>query len=279
MPGVPAESMVKRGRELVMAATDDDQPPWEESSLKGRDFYFTAAELVAAAPYEASATVYTAATTQQETVFWQSIKDSSDPEMFEAYLEQYPAGTFASLARLRVKQFEEKQAAAVMRQVAEAEALRVAAEAEARRLAEAEAEVQRLAAEAETRRLAEAQEAQRLEVERNALKETQTALLSVPTVSSLVVDNNEIERAARPQAVIKQYLNRKTVTTADWALNVMEMLNVDYLSVKSISGTTFIVDIAYQWKEERFDRRAGFATSEIEKTADSYKIISFDRKR
>jgi hypothetical protein len=41
-----------------------------------------------------------------ETVFWQSIKDSNDPAMFEAYLEQYPNGTFSSIAIIKLKQFE-----------------------------------------------------------------------------------------------------------------------------------------------------------------------------
>ena len=79
-----------------------------------------------------------------EIVFWQSIEDGEDAESYQAYLEQYPSGTFAVLARLRVKQFEKKQTVAVKQQQAEAEAKRIAAEEEARRLAEAEA--QRLAA-------------------------------------------------------------------------------------------------------------------------------------
>lgn len=37
-----------------------------------------------------------------ETTFWQSIKDSRDPTEFEAYLERYPAGHFAALARNRI---------------------------------------------------------------------------------------------------------------------------------------------------------------------------------
>lgn len=37
-----------------------------------------------------------------ELAFWQSISTSSDPAMFAAYLEQYPAGTFASLARAKI---------------------------------------------------------------------------------------------------------------------------------------------------------------------------------
>ena len=43
-----------------------------------------------------------AATIQQETVFWQSIRESSDPVMFREYLRQYPGGNFAGLARIKL---------------------------------------------------------------------------------------------------------------------------------------------------------------------------------
>jgi hypothetical protein len=37
-----------------------------------------------------------------ELAFWQSVSGSSDPAMFAAYLDQYPAGTFAGLARAKI---------------------------------------------------------------------------------------------------------------------------------------------------------------------------------
>ena len=44
----------------------------------------------------------TAASPQQETVFWQSIVGSTDPADFEAYLQLFANGTFAPLARNRL---------------------------------------------------------------------------------------------------------------------------------------------------------------------------------
>ena len=38
-----------------------------------------------------------------EMVFWESIKDSTDAGDYQAYLETYPQGRFAALARARVK--------------------------------------------------------------------------------------------------------------------------------------------------------------------------------
>jgi hypothetical protein len=38
-----------------------------------------------------------------ELEFWQSIKDSNDPDMFREYLRQFPSGAYAGLAKLKVK--------------------------------------------------------------------------------------------------------------------------------------------------------------------------------
>ncbi len=38
-----------------------------------------------------------------DLVFWESIKDSGNPEMFKEYLRQFPEGIFAGLAKLNVK--------------------------------------------------------------------------------------------------------------------------------------------------------------------------------
>ncbi len=41
-----------------------------------------------------------------EMTFWNSIKDSTNPEEFRAYLEQYPKGKFVTLAKNRLKTLE-----------------------------------------------------------------------------------------------------------------------------------------------------------------------------
>lgn len=40
--------------------------------------------------------------TQFELTFWQSVAGSDDPAVYEAYLQQYPAGTFSGLAKAKV---------------------------------------------------------------------------------------------------------------------------------------------------------------------------------
>ncbi len=41
-----------------------------------------------------------------ELEFWRAIKDSSDPDEFSAYLESFPKGKFAPLARIRLKSLQ-----------------------------------------------------------------------------------------------------------------------------------------------------------------------------
>jgi len=38
-----------------------------------------------------------------EITFWNSVKDSGDPVMLQAYLDQFPKGTFAALAKIKLK--------------------------------------------------------------------------------------------------------------------------------------------------------------------------------
>ena len=46
-----------------------------------------------------------------ELAFWESVKDSNNPAVLRSYLEQYPQGTFAPLARALIEQYEKQQAA------------------------------------------------------------------------------------------------------------------------------------------------------------------------
>lgn len=43
---------------------------------------------------------------QYELTFWESIKDSTDPADYEAYLQAYPKGRFAALARARIARLQ-----------------------------------------------------------------------------------------------------------------------------------------------------------------------------
>lgn len=85
-------------RRAVLAATNGRQVPWENSSLTG-DVVLKAKE--APAPQ-----VQSAPSSSLEITYWNSIKDADDKGYFEAYLEQYPTGTFARLARLKIAELD-----------------------------------------------------------------------------------------------------------------------------------------------------------------------------
>ena len=48
--------------------------------------------------------------TSTEIEFWQSVKDSGDAEMLEAYLQEFPAGEFTELANIKIRKLQNRQA-------------------------------------------------------------------------------------------------------------------------------------------------------------------------
>ncbi|HYH86531.1 MAG TPA: SUMF1/EgtB/PvdO family nonheme iron enzyme [Pyrinomonadaceae bacterium] len=101
-PGLPIEDVFKQVRVKVRERSKGQQVPWESSSLVGA-FYFTPPNASAAsADTPERGRQMTASETALELSFWETIKDSNDPEDFKAYLEKYPNGHFVSLARRRV---------------------------------------------------------------------------------------------------------------------------------------------------------------------------------
>lgn len=96
LPGLPIELVLKRVREGVSSETAQKQIPWESSSLLG-DFIFALPKSGTAAPVTAVAD-----NPAVELAFWTSVKDSTVPEEFVAYLKAFPDGRFADLAQARM---------------------------------------------------------------------------------------------------------------------------------------------------------------------------------
>lgn len=55
--------------------------------------------------------------TQFELAFWQSVTGSDDPTLYEAYLQQYPSGTFSALAKAKVMRLRNGAAPAAVEAV------------------------------------------------------------------------------------------------------------------------------------------------------------------
>jgi uncharacterized caspase-like protein len=93
-PGLPLETVFKRVREAVVAGTNGQQVPWENSSLLS-EFAFVpgVAQASKATPAEEAA---------GEVAFWNSIQASDRADEYRAYLRQYPGGRFVALAQARI---------------------------------------------------------------------------------------------------------------------------------------------------------------------------------
>ena len=113
-PGLEVMFMLRKVRDAVLAATGGRQEPFWYGSLSSRGVYLAKASApVAASSVEpAPAIVPDAArvTAEQlavERVYWESVKDSEDPVDILAYLDQFPGGMFAALARNRLERLED----------------------------------------------------------------------------------------------------------------------------------------------------------------------------
>ena len=89
-PGDDLPTVLINVRNDVMQATARRQVPWEHSAMTAK-FYF----------------VPPIPTAQQvELAFWMSVKDSTSPAVLGTYLERYPNGEYALLARALVEHYD-----------------------------------------------------------------------------------------------------------------------------------------------------------------------------
>src|SRR5262249_2920044 len=81
-------------RNEVIIATQGRQIPWEHSALTAR-FYFTLPQVKSV-------------TGEVELAFWNSVRDTDNPALLGAYLDRYPEGEFAPIARALIAQRQAK---------------------------------------------------------------------------------------------------------------------------------------------------------------------------
>jgi hypothetical protein len=88
-------------RNEVLRATNGTQVPWEHTSLTGQVYFHDAP---AAAPEPSLATPASPSgrnyDKEMEIAFWNAVKDSKSPAVLKTYLDRFPRGTFAGLARV-----------------------------------------------------------------------------------------------------------------------------------------------------------------------------------
>ena len=117
-PGITIDVMMINVRNKVEKITSrlgqEPQMPWSASSMRD-PFEFNPAKLSGSAvpspdpspppekrerPQQSGAVA--------DTRFWTSIENSTDPAEFEIYLQRYPEGQYAELARIRKERFSKK---------------------------------------------------------------------------------------------------------------------------------------------------------------------------
>jgi hypothetical protein len=94
--GLEVKTLLARVTKDVLDETKGKQRPWVNSSLQG-DFYFRPGEVTPVAK----------AAIDVDALFWDTIKASNNPADFKAYLERFPDGIFAGLAKNRLSPLDQ----------------------------------------------------------------------------------------------------------------------------------------------------------------------------
>ena len=99
-PGLKLEEVFKRVRSDVQRESNDQQVPWDSSSLTG-DFFFVPMEAEElAAPAES---VFEESSEQDfATEAWELVKDSEDPALLEGFIAMFPDAPQLNLAKLKL---------------------------------------------------------------------------------------------------------------------------------------------------------------------------------
>ena len=99
-PGITALQALEKTQNDVAEETRDTQQPWiNHGPLHGQFCFAGCADAASVAAPEPSPAV-------KEQKFWDDIKNSQNPADFQAYLEQFPNGLHAGLARNNIKRLQ-----------------------------------------------------------------------------------------------------------------------------------------------------------------------------
>ena len=106
-PNLSVERVFKKVRLAVVNDTALKQTPWESSSLLG-DFYFHGNGQVNINTQSAP-TSPSVMTLSAEEEMWKAVKNSSNQEDLQMYLDGYPNGRFSMVAKAKIKQLDREQ--------------------------------------------------------------------------------------------------------------------------------------------------------------------------
>ncbi len=113
-PGVDIRLVLGRVRDTVVELTNRQQEPHVYGSIGGREVYLRPA--TGMAPQPSSAATATPAPFDPRAIelsYWESVRNSNSPVVLKSYLERYPNGEFAALARAHLADLEQQRLAAL----------------------------------------------------------------------------------------------------------------------------------------------------------------------
>jgi len=100
-PGKDVSAILVAVRNDVLQVTGGRQVPWEHTSLTGEVFLQGAPPPASGTPPAAVAPDYDK---EMEIALWNAVKDSKSSAVLQTYLDRFPSGTFAGLARVLIEQ-------------------------------------------------------------------------------------------------------------------------------------------------------------------------------
>ena len=109
-PGLPIQLLGGLVRDDVLRATGSQQRPFISASITGEPFMLVPGVAPAGPVSQAAAAVAAGAPApdprSMEMMFWQSASSGNDAGQLRAYLERYPNGSFAELAKAKIATLE-----------------------------------------------------------------------------------------------------------------------------------------------------------------------------
>jgi hypothetical protein len=102
-PGKDVSGLLISVRNRVLKETEGRQVPWEHTSLTGQVYLRLDSLPSTGASIPPPAATYDR---EIELSFWNSVKDSKSPDMLQSYLDRYPYGNFAGLARAMLNELQ-----------------------------------------------------------------------------------------------------------------------------------------------------------------------------
>ncbi len=218
-------------------------------------------------PAPTPAPAFAPAKTDLDIAFWESVKGSTWPADFEAYLRRFPDGHFADLAQNRLKAIRDAE-------------LREAVRLEAERQAAAGAEAARLAAEA-LRKEAKRQAELKAEAERQAeAAELETAMVTPPAAKTFIIDKEKVEndeglRKAVTDYYEKAYIQKKDGYGGGDPQSFID--SFDKIDVIHVSGNVITAKVVFWWRLGAGSNKSGITngTVTVETDGRSYKVLKF----